>query len=102
MNRCCTRASNLTLQKKNFETDADEYWSWIQDPSSDQLLQAKTWKNWATGDFEFALHPAYNVEAGGEPDTKHGLTGDLYTHVYPGELRNCQKRTRKVGLLMVV
>jgi len=69
-----------------FESDARVHWSLIPNPTTSQWQEAKAWKNWAAGEKLFALHPAFNGEAGGEPDTRHGLTHDLYTHVYPRDL----------------
>lgn len=68
-----------------FLDDVEEYWTPIPFPTKNQALRAHPWKNGTPGDSLFTLSPRIqlNEQMGNspEPDTKHSLTSDLYTHI---------------------
>ncbi len=69
----------------DFAYDVEEYWTFLPFPKEDQAARAVNWKNGKPGEKLFTLSPKIqlNERMGNspEPDTKHSLTSDLYSHI---------------------
>ena len=69
----------------DFAYDVEKYWTLLPFPTSDQAQKAVNWKNGVPGEKLFTLSPRIqlNERMGNspEPDTKHSLASDLYTHI---------------------
>ena len=67
-----------------FKEDRNKYWELLQEPTALQMARALPWHR-APGDHAFTLYPVVqtNERMGNvpEPDTRHWLTQDLYTHL---------------------
>lgn len=79
------RCSKAHEPGDDFIQDQAKYWEEVDQPSSEQLKKVKLWNAHRAGDFAFTLNPILqlNEKFGNvpEPDTKHFLQKDLYTHV---------------------
>ena len=68
----------------DFAYDVENYYFHFI-PTSEQASKAVNWKNGIPGEKLFTLSPRIqlNERMGNspEPDTKHSLTSDLYTHI---------------------
>ncbi len=73
-----------------FMHDRELYWEYVNSPTPSQWNAAKTWNAYRAGEKDFTLHPRIqlNPTFGNvpEPDTKHYLHKDVYTHVRWAEL----------------
>ena len=69
----------------DFAYDVEKYWTFLPFPNEDQAENAINWKNGKPGHKLFTLSPRIqlNDRMGNspEPDTKHSITSDLYTHI---------------------
>lgn len=74
----------------SFTEDLDELWRYIPIPNERQKNSATPWYSGVPGDFAFTLEPRIqlNKQMGNspEPDTRHGLFKDLYTHIRWGRV----------------
>lgn len=79
------------VASNSFIDDLDK-WEQITNPSNADFVAAKPWNSHAVGDFLFTLRPRIqmNPQFGNvpEPDTKHYLLKDVYTHVKWAELED--------------
>jgi cytochrome c-type biogenesis protein CcmF len=68
-----------------FAYDMDEHWNYLPFPTKTQAAKAERWINGTPGEFLFTLDPSIqlNERMGNspEPDTRHSLTSDLYSHI---------------------
>jgi len=68
-----------------FAYDMDEHWNYLPFPTKTQAAKAERWINGTPGEFLFTLDPSIqlNERMGNspEPDTRHNLTSDLYSHI---------------------
>ena len=73
-----------------FDDDVEVHWTIVPFPSEDQTRRAKRWVNGTAGDRVFTLAPRIQLNAqmgnAPEPDTKHFLSRDLYTHIKWGRV----------------
>ncbi len=73
-----------------FADDVDAHWRFIPIPNERQKKVALPWQSGTAGDFAFTLEPRIqlNEQMGNspEPDTRHGLFKDLYTHIRWGRV----------------
>ena len=69
----------------DFAYDVDEVWAQLPFPTEDQARRAQPWTSGVPGEKLFTLSPRIqlNERMGNspEPDTRHSLTSDLYTHI---------------------
>ncbi len=76
----------------DFIADQAQYWEMIDNPSSEELKKVALWNAYRAGDFQFSLNPRIQLNAKfgnvPEPDTKHFIGKDLYTHIRWAELEN--------------
>jgi cytochrome c-type biogenesis protein CcmF len=76
----------------NFLSDQPKYWRMVENPNRLQMMSAKVWNSSMAGDFAFTLYPRIqlNPRFGNvpEPDTKHYLFKDIYTHIKWAELED--------------
>lgn len=65
--------------------DIEPYWNFLPFPNERQSKEAENWKRGEPGEVLFTLSPKIqlNERMGNspEPDTRHTLTSDLYTHI---------------------
>jgi len=70
--------------------DISEYWDLLPHPGPKELSRTDMWSPYQHGEKEFSLEPRIqlNPKFGNvpEPDTKHYLDRDIYTHVRYGQL----------------
>jgi cytochrome c-type biogenesis protein CcmF len=82
---------NAHKASASFLTDLPK-WEKLSDPTKDDFKNAQLWNSHAIGDFLFTLYPRIqiNPQFGNvpEPDTKHYLLKDVYTHVKWAELED--------------
>jgi cytochrome c-type biogenesis protein CcmF len=68
-----------------FASDVENHWNFLPFPTSQQANQAENWVNGTAGEKLFTLSPKIqlNERMGNspEPDTRHSLLSDLYTHI---------------------
>lgn len=85
------RAKNEHLASDRFLNDRSQHWERLPDPSQTLTEKAEPWKNAKVGEKRFELNPSIqlNEEMGNvpEPDTRHFITKDIYTHVRWAELK---------------
>ncbi|MGY6562981.1 MAG: cytochrome c biogenesis protein CcsA [Luteibaculaceae bacterium] len=76
----------------SFLADQPKYWRMLENPNRLEMMSAKVWNASMAGDFLFALKPRIqlNPRFGNvpEPDTKHYLHKDIYTHIKWAELED--------------
>ncbi|MEC7653754.1 MAG: cytochrome c biogenesis protein CcsA [Bacteroidota bacterium] len=69
----------------DFAYDVEKFWTFLPFPTEVQAGNAKNWINGTPGEFAFTLSPRIqlNERMGNspEPDTKHSVVSDLYTHI---------------------
>ena len=69
----------------DFAYDVEKFWTFLPFPTEEQAGNAKNWINGTPGEFAFTLSPRIqlNERMGNspEPDTKHSVVSDLYTHI---------------------
>lgn len=74
----------------SFEADMERFWSFMPFPNERQANGAVRWQSGAPGPFLFTLEPRIqlNEQMGNapEPDTRHGVFEDLYTHIKWGRV----------------
>lgn len=74
----------------HFADDVAPYWRFLPRPNARQRSTATPWRAAAPGEFAFTLEPRIqlNEKMGNspEPDTRHGLFKDLYTHIRWGRV----------------
>jgi len=65
-------------------------WEMIDNPTSEELKQTRLWNAYRAGKYQFTLNPRIQLNAKfgnvPEPDTKHFIGKDLYTHIRWAEL----------------
>ena len=75
---------------KLFSDDMEDHWMFIPFPNERQANQAQIWKSGIAGEQLFTLEPRIqlNEQMGNapEPDTRHWLHKDLYTHIKWGRV----------------
>lgn len=75
---------------RQFSDDLEDHWMFIPFPNERQARTAQLWKSGVAGDRLFTLEPRIqlNEQMGNapEPDTKHWLHRDLYTHIKWGRV----------------
>ena len=68
----------------------EKYWSIVPNPTESQITSARPWKNGQPGEELFTLEPRIQLNEimgnSPEPDTKHYLGRDLYTHIKWGRV----------------
>lgn len=73
-----------------FDDDVEDRWNFLPFPTKAQTERATRWVNGTPGDLEFTLSPRIQLNArmgnAPEPDTRHFLTRDLYTHIKWGRV----------------
>lgn len=78
------------IASRTFVEDMEEKWRFIPIPNQRHANEAKRWISGTAGDFRFTLEPRIqlNEQMGNapEPDTKHFLHKDLYTHIKWGRI----------------
>ncbi|NNC84192.1 MAG: cytochrome c biogenesis protein CcsA [Flavobacteriales bacterium] len=83
--------------------DIGRYWEPYPDPSPEEVDRAALWTPYEAGERLFRLEPRIqlNPKFGNvpEPDTKHYLDRDVYTHVRYGQLDNEDTQTDAEGYL---
>ena len=74
----------------HFADDVGPYWRFLPRPNARQKSATTPWRAGAPGEFAFTLEPRIqlNEKMGNspEPDTRHGLFKDLYTHIRWGRV----------------
>lgn len=85
------RCKTKHIASNSFITDI-AHWEQLNNPTKQDFEAAKPWNSHAVGDFLFTLNPRIqlNPQFGNvpEPDTKHYLLKDVYTHVKWAELED--------------
>jgi cytochrome c-type biogenesis protein CcmF len=75
---------------RQFSDDLEDHWMFIPFPNERQARAAQLWKSGVPGDRLFTLEPRIqlNEQMGNapEPDTKHWVHRDLYTHIKWGRV----------------
>jgi cytochrome c-type biogenesis protein CcmF len=75
---------------RTFIEDMEDHWRYIPIPNERHAREAQRWISGTPGDFRFTLEPRIqlNEQMGNapEPDTKHFLHKDLYTHIKWGRI----------------
>lgn len=75
---------------ETFEEDMERFWSFMPFPNERQATAAVRWESGEAGPFLFTLEPRIqlNEQMGNapEPDTRHGIFEDLYTHIKWGRV----------------
>jgi len=75
---------------ETFEEDMERFWSFMPFPNERQATAAVRWESGEAGPFLFTLEPRIqlNEQMGNapEPDTRHGVFEDLYTHIKWGRV----------------
>ncbi len=78
------------LASPTFDEDVESHWNFLPFPQESQTSRATRWVNGTAGDLEFTLSPRIQLNAqmgnAPEPDTRHFLTRDLYTHIKWGRV----------------
>lgn len=73
-----------------FDDDVETHWNFLPFPTEAQTGRASRWVNGTPGEEVFRLAPRIQLNAqmgnAPEPDTKHFLTRDLYTHIKWGRV----------------
>jgi cytochrome c-type biogenesis protein CcmF len=73
-----------------FSDDMEDHWMFIPFPNARQAVNAANWKSGVPGEKLFTLEPRIqlNEQMGNapEPDTRHWLHKDLYTHIKWGRV----------------
>lgn len=73
-----------------FDEDVEEQWNFLPFPTPAQTKRATRWVNGTAGNELFTLSPRIQLNAqmgnAPEPDTKHFLFEDLYTHIKWGRV----------------
>ena len=73
-----------------FDDDIESHWNFLPFPQESQTSRATRWVNGTPGDEVFTLSPRIQLNAqmgnAPEPDTKHFLFRDLYTHIKWGRV----------------
>ena len=73
-----------------FDDDIERHWNFLPFPQKSQTSRATRWVNGIPGDEVFTLSPRIQLNAqmgnAPEPDTKHFLFRDLYTHIKWGRV----------------
>jgi cytochrome c-type biogenesis protein CcmF len=73
-----------------FDEDVEAKWTFLPFPQPAQTARATRWVNGTPGAREFTLSPRIQLNArmgnAPEPDTRHFLTRDLYTHIKWGRV----------------
>ncbi len=73
-----------------FDDDIERHWNFLPFPQESQTSRATRWVNGTPGDEVFTLSPRIQLNAqmgnAPEPDTKHFLFRDLYTHIKWGRI----------------
>ena len=73
-----------------FDDDIERHWNFLPFPQESQTSRATRWVNGTPGDEVFTLSPRIQLNAqmgnAPEPDTKHFLFRDLYTHIKWGRV----------------
>ena len=73
-----------------FSEDMEDHWMFIPFPNARQAASAQIWKSGTPGEKQFTLEPRIqlNEQMGNapEPDTRHWLYKDLYTHIKWGRV----------------
>lgn len=73
-----------------FDEDVETQWNFLPFPTPAQTERASRWVNGTAGDELFTLSPRIQLNAqmgnAPEPDTKHFLFEDLYTHIKWGRV----------------
>ncbi|MFZ6052201.1 cytochrome c biogenesis protein CcsA [Halocola ammonii] len=69
----------------NFLKDMKENWTRVPMPNERQSEEVQLWKSGVPGEYQYSLHPRVQLsekfENTPEPDTRHYLDRDLYTHI---------------------
>lgn len=75
---------------ESFLEDMQQYWEEIKEPSEKERIQSRRWNPYKPGNKLFELEPSVQLnELMGnvpEPDTRHYLHKDVYTHIKYAEL----------------
>ena len=78
------------LASPTFDEDVETHWNFLPFPQEAQTSRATRWVNGTAGDLEFTLSPRIQLNAqmgnAPEPDTRHFITRDLYTHIKWGRV----------------
>lgn len=79
------QAKETHTASSSIAEDIEPYWNFLPFPNERQAKEAKNWERGKAGEKLFTLSPKIqlNERMGNspEPDTRHTLTSDLYTHI---------------------
>jgi len=78
------------MARPTFDEDVETHWNFLPFPQESQTKRATRWVNGTPGEEVFTLSPRIQLNAqmgnAPEPDTKHFLFRDLYTHIKWGRV----------------
>ena len=88
--KACWKAIHDHAASPTFDEDVETHWTVLPFPTEAQTQRATRWVNGTAGEslFQFGSRIQLNEQMGNapEPDTKHFLNRDLYTHIKWGRM----------------
>ena len=83
-------AKEAHTASQHFSDDLESHWMFVPFPNKRQAETAQVWKSGTPGNYAFTLEPRIqlNEQMGNapEPDTRHWIHKDLYTHIKWGRV----------------